>query len=170
MVHPSFFARASRGRFPGRSCTAVLFAALLLAPAGCAPPTPPPYDETADRAAINRLLTDQVKAWNAGDIPGFMEGYWASDSLRFASGGSVQQGYQTTMDRYHRAYPDRQTMGTLAFTLEDVRILSPEWATVFGRFHLARDPAIGDARGLFTLMFRKFPEGWRIVSDHTSSE
>ncbi len=169
MVHLSLFARASRGRFPGRSCTAVLLAALLLAPAGCVPPALP-YDDTADRAAIDRLLTDQVEAWNAGDIPGFMEGYWASDSLRFASGGSVQQGYQTTMDRYHRAYPDRQTMGTLAFTLEDVRILSPEWATVFGRFHLARDPAIGDARGLFTLMFRKFPEGWRIVSDHTSSE
>jgi uncharacterized protein (TIGR02246 family) len=153
---------------------AMLLPGLLLAQAGCAPPTPPPtsppYDETADRAAIDRLLTDQVEAWNAGDIARFMEGYWASDSLRFASGGSVQQGYQTTMDRYYSAYPDRQTMGTLTFTLEEVRILSPEWATVFGRFHLARDPAIGDARGLFTLMLRKFPEGWRIVSDHTSSE
>ncbi|MDZ4699374.1 MAG: nuclear transport factor 2 family protein [Rhodothermales bacterium] len=148
----------------------VLLAGWLLAAVGCTPPASRPYDETADRAAIDRLLTDQVEAWNAGDISRFMEGYWASDSLRFASGGTVQQGYQTTMDRYYRAYPDRQTMGTLAFTLEDVRILSPEWATVFGRFHLARDPAIGDARGLFTLMFRKFPEGWRIVSDHTSSE
>ncbi len=170
MVYPSFNVAAWRGLFSGSCCMVVVLAGLLLTPAGCAPPAPPPYDDSADRAAIDRLLADQVEAWNAGDIPGFMQGYWESDSLRFASGGSVQQGYQTTMDRYYRSYPDRQTMGTLAFTLEEVRILSPEWATVFGRFHLARDPAIGDARGLFTLMFRKFPEGWRIVSDHTSSE
>ncbi len=134
--------------------------------AGCTSPDTP---TGADRAAIEALLTDQVEAWNAGDIERFMEGYWQSDSLRFASGGTVHQGWRQTLDRYRRAYPDAATMGALTFTLIDVRLLSGEWATVFGRYHLARDPAIGDATGLFTLMFQKRPEGWRIVSDHTSA-
>lgn len=146
----------------------IFLSAFFFALSGCAPP-PPAQDLAADRAAIERLLNDQVSAWNAGDIPTFMEGYWKSDSLRFASGNAVQQGWQMTLERYQRSYPDVQTMGTLTFTLQEVEVLSPEWATVFGRFHLARDPAIGDATGLFTLLFRKFPDGWKIVSDHTSS-
>lgn len=123
----------------------------------------------ADRAAIEALLAEQVVAWNAGDTERFMEGYWESDSLRFASGGTVQRGWQETLARYRRVYPDKETMGKLTFTLIEVRTLSSEWATVFGRYYLEREPAIGDATGLFTLMFRKLPEGWRIVSDHTSA-
>ncbi|MEZ4702646.1 MAG: DUF4440 domain-containing protein [Rhodothermales bacterium] len=161
---------AVRTRRPIRFLSLVpLLAMTCYAGAGCASGRGAAADPAADRAAILRVLDEQVTAWNAGDIPRFMDGYWKSDSLRFASGGAVQQGWQQTLDRYRRSYPDRQTMGTLAFTLEDVRVLSPEWATVFGRFHLTRDASVGDARGLFTLMFRKFPEGWRIVSDHTSA-
>jgi ketosteroid isomerase-like protein len=154
---------------PRHGVAAVVLLVLALAAAGCVPPEATPGEAAADRAAIESLLQAQVEAWNSGDIPRFMEGYWRSDSLRFASGNAIQQGYDNTLARYHRSYPDRQTMGTLAFTLFEVSILSPGTATVFGRFHLTRDAAIGDAEGLFTLIFRKFPEGWRIVSDHTSS-
>ncbi|ARA94587.1 MAG: DUF4440 domain-containing protein [Bacteroidetes bacterium] len=141
-------------------------AALL---AGCADPGRGPAPDPEARAAIEAVLNAQVAAWNAGDLRGFMDGYARTDSLRFASGGAVRQGWQTALDAYERTYPDRAAMGTLAFHDLDVRLLSPRWALVFGRWHLQRAPEQGDAGGLFTLLFERRPEGWRIVHDHTSS-
>lgn len=121
-------------------------------------------------AAINTLLSNQEDAWNEGDINAFMEGYWNSDSLRFASGGNVRRGWQATLDRYLATYPDRATMGQLEFVDLEMRRLSPEWATVFGRFRLTREAPLEDLTGLFTLMFEKRDNNWIIVSDHTSAE
>ena len=135
---------------------------------GCTVPQEmPPYNAGASEAAIRTVLTEQEVAWNTGDIDAFMDGYARTDSLRFASGGSVQTGWQETLDRYHRAYPDRAAMGTLAFTLHDVRVLSPRYALVFGAWQL--DRAEDQPSGLFTLLFEHRPEGWRIIADHTSS-
>ncbi|HUF09166.1 MAG TPA: class D beta-lactamase [Rhodothermales bacterium] len=117
-------------------------------------------------AGVRRVLGEQEAAWNRGDIEAFMEGYWKSDSLRFASGGDVQKGWQATLDRYHTAYPDRAAMGTLSFTVYSVDVLSDNDAFVFGRYALERT---GDrSTGLFTLLFRHFDDGWKIVFDHTS--
>ncbi|MFQ5568971.1 MAG: YybH family protein [Rhodothermales bacterium] len=136
---------------------------------GCRPAvSPEDTDVAAAEDAVRAVLQQQVEAWNRGDIPAFMDGYVKTDSLRFASGGAVQRGWQATLDRYHRSYPDRAAMGTLAFELHEVRILSPRWAIVFGAYRLER--ADDRPSGLFTLLFEKRPEGWRIVHDHTSSE
>ena len=121
----------------------------------------------ADEAAIRAVLQQQAEAWNQGDIDAFMDGYARTDSLRFASGGAVHTGWQATLDRYHRTYPDRAAMGTLTFDLHAVRVLSAQWAVVFGGYQLER--AEDRPSGLFTLLFEKRPEGWRIVHDHTSS-
>lgn len=127
----------------------------------------PAFDADREADAIRGVMAAQQAAWNAGDIPAFMDGYLRSDSLRFASGGTVRHGWQATLDGYLNGYPDRAAMGTLTFDLIEVRVLSSEWATVFGRWHLQRE---ADApSGLFTLLFRQTPDGWRIVSDHTSS-
>ncbi|WP_457652372.1 YybH family protein [Rhodocaloribacter sp.] len=143
---------------------------VLLAAFGCRNPTPEPAFDAAEAGeAVRGLLRRQVDAWNRGDVEAFMDGYARTDSLRFASGGTVRRGWQTTLDRYHDAYPDRSAMGTLAFDSLEVRVLSPRWATVFGRWHLKRGGAYEDIGGLFTLLFEKRPEGWRIVADHTSS-
>lgn len=146
------------------------FLALLLVGlvGGCTPPTPTP-DPAAERAAIEAVLDAQVAAWNAGDLTGFMTGYARTDSLRFASRGTVRRGWQTALDAYERNYPDRTAMGTLAFRDLDVRLLAPGWALVFGQWHLQRAPEVGDAGGLFTLLIEKRPEGWRVIHDHTSS-
>ena len=80
---------------------------------------------------------------------------------------SLYMGWQATLDRYHRTYPDRAAMGTLTFDLRAVRVLSAQWAVVFGGYQLER--AEDRPSGLFTLLFEKRPEGWRIVHDHTSS-
>ncbi len=150
---------------------ASLHVALLLAAcccAGCRPAGPPAaFDQAADEAAIRAVLQQQQDAWNRGDVDAFMDGYARTDSLRFASGGAVQQGWQATLERYHRAYPDRAAMGTLSFELRQVRVLSQRWAFVFGAYALER--ADDRPTGLFTLLFEKRPEGWRVVHDHTSA-
>lgn len=134
--------------------------------AGCQP-NAPRFDPAAERAAIRAVLDEQVAAWNAGDLERFMDGYVQTDSLRFASGGSVRYGWATTLERYQSSYPDRAAMGTLAFEQIAIRVLSPEWAMVFGAWRLDREQ---DApSGLFTLIFQRRAEGWRIVHDHTSS-
>ncbi len=127
----------------------------------------PLHAASDDVAAIKQVLAAQSAAWNRGDIDAFMQGYWKSDELRFASGGTITYGWQTTLERYKNHYPDKATMGTLAFTIQDVNVLSPSAAVVFGRWELTREK--DKPWGLFTLTFRKIDGAWVIVSDHTSS-
>jgi len=116
---------------------------------------------------IRAVLTTQQAAWNAGDIDGFMQGYWQSPDLRFASGGTVTRGWQSTSDRYHTRYTDRAAMGVLNFAeLEIVRI-GDEDAIVYGRWALERER--DTPSGLFTLLFRDIDGSWKIISDTTTS-
>jgi len=115
---------------------------------------------------ITKVMTDQAEAWNRGDIDGFMRGYWNSDKLLFVSGANVTRGWQPTLDRYKKSYDTRAKMGTLMFSDLEVTVLSPDAAVVLGSWSLARD---GDnPHGKFTLTFRRFKDGWRIIIDHTS--
>jgi ketosteroid isomerase-like protein len=116
---------------------------------------------------ILNVLAAQVKAWNEGDIDGYMEGYVRSDSLRFASGGNVTYGWENTMERYKDRYSSKRRMGTLSFSDLDVNLLSDDAALVFGKWDLKMRSE--EPWGLFTLLMRKTGDGWRIVHDHTSS-
>jgi ketosteroid isomerase-like protein len=116
---------------------------------------------------ITALLETQSAAWNRGDLDAFMQAYAPIDDLRFASGDTVTYGWRSTLERYKTRYPDRATMGTLAFTKLVVTELSPDAAIAFGRWQLTR--AHDRPHGLFTLTLRKTSAGWRIVADHTSA-
>jgi len=123
-----------------------------------------PEGVTASRA----LLTAQQTAWNKGDLEGFMAGYWKSAELRFYSGRDVQKGWQATYDRYKARYQSGdQDMGQLSFTDLVLDPLGADAVLVRGRWKLVRKKDTPD--GLFTLLVRKLPEGWRIVHDHTSA-
>lgn len=137
----------------------VLTLVLLLISVSAAAETP--------EEAILQVMRDAEAGWNAGDHETYMACYVKSDSLRFASGGTVTRGWKTTLARYAARYPDAATMGQLTFSDMDVTLLGDDAAYVFGRWELER---AGDhPQGLFTLVFRRFDEGWRIVHDHTSS-
>ncbi len=116
---------------------------------------------------VRAVLDAQVRAWNAGDLRGFMDGYARSDQTRFQSGGDVSLGWQTVFDRYQKRYSDRASMGVLKFGDLQVTLLAPDAALVFGRWRLQR--AQDAPSGLFTLLFRRTSAGWRIVHDHTSA-
>ena len=113
------------------------------------------------------LLRSQAEAWNRGDIEGFMAGYWKSDKTTFAGSSGVSRGWEALLDRYRRNYPDRAAMGQLAFTELEITPLAPNAALILGHWQLKRQN--DQPGGLFTLVARRFPEGWRIIHDHTSA-
>jgi len=116
---------------------------------------------------IVSVIHQQERDWNAGDIDGFMSGYWQDEALRFSSGGDVTTGWQATLNRYKARYPDKATMGTLDFDIHDITGMGPRNALVKGQWKLTRDK--DTPSGLFTLHMQKLGGKWLIVSDHTSS-
>jgi uncharacterized protein (TIGR02246 family) len=120
-----------------------------------------------DRAAIIDVLNAQQTAWNRGDVEAFLEGYWRSSELTFSGSSGIARGWDGVLARYRKAYPDPDTMGQLEFSGLEFRFLGPDAALVLGHWHLAR--AKGDVGGVFSLVWQRFPEGWRVIHDHTSA-
>jgi len=149
--------------------------AALAACGGNSPANPPAsvpaalaQEAPSDAAeAVTAVLEEQARAWNEGDLEAFVAHYLDAPRTRFVSGNTALYGVADLLERYRRNYPDRAAMGELSFADLDVRILSPDFAFVFGRFHLERE---NDApTGLFTLLFENTAGGWKISHDHTSS-
>ena len=124
----------------------------------------------AARRAIVQVLTAQTAAWNRGDIPGFMQGYWHSDSLVFIGRKGPTYGWQPTLANYQKSYPDAAAMGQLDFSGLRVLLLAPGAAQVVGHWHLARPVALGDLQGYFLLVLRQIEGKWVVVADHTNSQ
>jgi beta-aspartyl-peptidase (threonine type) len=121
------------------------------------------------KAAVETALRQQVEAWNRRDLEGFMAGYWNSPDLIFFSGAQKTSGWQSTLERYRARYHgEGREMGKLEFSDLSIQELAPDAAYVLGDFHLTMSDG-KTPHGLFTLIFRKFPEGWKIVHDHTSA-
>ncbi len=126
--------------------------------------------EEASRAAIRTVIQDQQAAWNRQDLEGFMAGYWNSPDLTFFSGAHEFNGWQAALDRYKKNYQSAgHEMGKLEFANLRIEMLGRDAAFVRGEFHLTM-PDGKTPHGLFTLVFRKFPEGWKIVHDQSAGE
>lgn len=114
---------------------------------------------------IINVMKSQQTAWNNGDIEKFMQGYWESDSLLFIGSRGPTYGWQATLDNYKKSYPTKVKMGTLEFSEIHVKPLGKKFAYVFGKWKLQR--AEDTPGGIYTLIFQKFNDGWKIISDHT---
>ena len=116
-------------------------------------------------ADIRKVLDEQVAAWNRGSVEDFMQGYWRSEKTTF-SGRNLTRGWQTVLDNYKKNYNTREKMGTLSFGELEINVLSKDAAYVFGAWKIQDGNT--NPGGRFTLIFRKFKEGWRIIHDQTS--
>jgi uncharacterized protein (TIGR02246 family) len=130
-------------------------------------PARPADERKADREAINGVLSAQQTAWNRGDVDAFLAGYWRSPELTFSGSSGVARGWEGVLARYKKNYPNRETMGQLDFSELEFRFLGPDAALVLGRWHLKREK--DDVGGVFTLVWQRFGDGWKIIHDHTST-
>jgi len=128
---------------------------------------PAAEERAADGEAIHAVLSAQQTAWNRGDVDSFLVGYWHSPELTFSGSSGVSRGWDGVMARYKKNYPDRSAMGELDFSELEYRFLGPDAALVLGHWHLKREK--DEPGGVFTLVWQRFPDGWKIVHDHTSA-
>ena len=146
-----------------------LISAYLYLPARTAAAMPEAQAAAKDPSSeIRAVLSAQQAAWNRGDLQAFLEGYWNSPELTFAGSDGIVRGYDGLLERYRKSYPDQAHRGELEFSQLEIRPLGSDFALVLGRWHLKRQ--IGDAGGVFSLVFHRFPVGWRIIHDHTSAQ
>ncbi|MBS1747284.1 MAG: DUF4440 domain-containing protein [Bacteroidetes bacterium] len=124
------------------------------------------FSQDKDSIAIRNVMNEQMIAWNNGNIEAFMQTYWKSDSLLFVSNPPLY-GWQSTLERYKKAYPDTIAMGKLSFDLLQIKRLSPEYYFVLGKWGLKVSTGKNPG-GYFTLLFRKINRQWVIIADHTS--
>jgi ketosteroid isomerase-like protein len=148
--------------------------ASVLAPGGSGRLSAGPGETRGNAAAaadsgeseLRSVLDGQTAEWNRGDVVAFMEGYRKSEDTEFVSASGITRGWQAVLDRYRKNYPDRKAMGHLSFSNLEIHMVCADAAFVIGQFQLERGK---DRRaGVFTLNFRRFDEGWRIVADHTT--
>jgi uncharacterized protein (TIGR02246 family) len=119
-------------------------------------------------AIIRRVLEQQTEDWNRGDVDAFMKAYENSPTTTFV-GKTVEYGYDTILERYKELYTTPASMGTLTFSHLAIRILDSGYATATGNFHLERTAAGGgNANGIFSLLLKKNPQGWKIILDHSN--
>jgi len=131
--------------------------------------------QASEEAAIRAAMDAQVADWNRGDVAKFMAEYEDSPETTFVGATTIQQGFQTILERYKKNYVGREQMGTLTFHDLHIRLLPTsagvtEYAVVTGHFHLERT-AKGAATkddGIFSLVWHKGPMGWKILLDHTA--
>ena len=123
-------------------------------------------NKEADIKDINKVLKKQRIAWSNNNLEEFMEGYWKSDSLKFYSSNGVTYGWENTLDRYQKAYPTEDHTGKLNFKINDISNVCEGAYFVLGEYHIKRE--VGNADGIFMLIFKKINGEWKIIADTSS--
>lgn len=116
-----------------------------------------------DKAAILKVMKVQEIAWSENDLEGFMKGYIKSDSLKFFGKSGLTKGWQQTLDNYKKGYPTKDHSGTLNFEIIDISRIEDQSYWVMGKYFLNRK--VGDANGVFLIIFKKIDGKWKIVAD-----
>lgn len=124
------------------------------------------FGQNKDIVEIQNILSNQTKSWNNGNLESFMSGYLESDSLVFIGKSGPTYGYANTLANYKKGYPDTSHMGKLNFDIISMKALNTNHYFVIGKWHLTR--SVGNINGVFTLLFRKTKDGWKIIADHSS--
>lgn len=114
-------------------------------------------------AGIRLVMEKQEIAWNQHDLEGFMEGYWKSEHLKFYGANGLTLGWDNTLARYKKAYPTKAESGTLNFVINDISKIEGDNYWVMGEYHLKRE--VGDADGVFIIIFKKIDGEWKIIAD-----
>ena len=120
----------------------------------------------AQQKEIKELLEKQRLDWNKGNMTGYMQGYLKSDSLIFVGKTRLYFGWQKNLEMYQKAYPDKDAMGDLTFDIKQIKMINKKNALVLGSWNIKMQK--DEQKGFFTLLVKKFKNGWKIIVDHSS--
>ena len=125
-------------------------------------------DSDAETKAIREVLTRSAEAWNRADLETYVQAYWKSPDTTFVGGARLTRGYENILAVYKQGYlsPGHE-MGKLDYPDITPQFLCSDTALVRGKWHLRLSTG-KEPHGIFTLIMKKFPEGWRIIHDHSS--
>jgi len=145
----------------------ILIAALLCFQSLAQSPLPTTLSEAdalkKDNIEIKKVMLAQERAWNQHDLEGFMDGYWKNDSLKFYGSSGLTYGWDKTLANYKKSYPTKAETGQLKFVIQELTQISQHNYWVMGEYHLTR--TIGNANGVFMIIFRKIDGQWKIIAD-----
>ncbi|MEZ4874284.1 MAG: DUF4440 domain-containing protein [Flavobacteriaceae bacterium] len=119
--------------------------------------------QAEDKASILAVMKNQEEAWSKHDLEGFMQGYWKNDSLKFYGSRGITYGWEQTLANYKKGYPTADQSGTLTFKVNDISEIERDAYWVMGEYFLKR--TVGDAQGIFMIIFKKVDDEWKIVAD-----
>jgi len=122
-------------------------------------------DEQKDKEEITIALNKSAEDWSNGDIEAYMDVYWKSDKLQFIGKNGVTYGWQQTLNNYKKGYPTKEHTGILTFNILNINFLAKDLYSLTGEYHLERN--VGNADGIYTLIFKKIGGKWVIISDHS---
>ncbi len=122
----------------------------------------------ADRNEITETFMATRDAWNEGNLEEFMKGYLRSDEIAFVGAAGPTYGYDATLEKYRKGYPDLDAMGKLEFNVLKLYRIDTRTAVMIGKFYLTR--TIGDLQGYYTLIWQNIDGKWLIISDHSSGQ
>ena len=123
----------------------------------------------SDRAGIDDAMQRSAVAWSNNDLSRFMSGYEASPATVYVTGHDVVRGYQAIQDMYQKRFGHGAGMGTLTFSMEEYCALGDDFVLGLGTYRLIREGTTSPLTGVYTLIFHRTAQGWKIISDHTSS-
>jgi ketosteroid isomerase-like protein len=156
-----------------RLSVVLVLCSLVLTPAlhAQAPEKPKDQLRTLSREELDmiKVLNSQERAWNKADIEGYLSGYKNSPDLLFVADGKVTRGFDQLLADYKRNYPTKDSMGVLTFSELEPHVMGETFGVVLGKYRVERSKKMGGtAEGMFSLVFEKTDDGWKIVMAHTT--
>jgi hypothetical protein len=111
---------------------------------------------------VRALLNQMLVAWNAHDIEGYLKFFWASDRLLVVQDGVPIFGWRRLRERYLRFYADRNQMRTMTLEGATIEVLDDDFAEALCWWSSNSEETKSSV--IDVTLFRRFSEGWAIVS------
>ncbi len=134
----------------------------------CAPADETAVDAAELRTVVDSLLRTSAAAWNGGDLDGFLGWYRRGRETTYIGSSGLIHGWEAIRDRYAPLFAVGAARDSLRFENLESRPLGAGLGLATARYELFQGDSLA-AAGVFTLVLKQTPEGWRIVHDHSSA-
>jgi beta-aspartyl-peptidase (threonine type) len=116
-------------------------------------------------AGIRAALDSTASGWNRGDLDGYLSAY--DDSITSASRNGFVTGKAAAAEVMRQGFwSTGRPLQQLRYEHLDVRMLGHDHALVTGQYVLSGADR-PDRTGWFTTVWRRTPNGWRMIHDHS---